>query len=42
MNADFAQYGESNNAWSADDVKGFTKILSMPLRVHGAVNREEI
>ncbi|MDR0544736.1 MAG: argininosuccinate synthase [Odoribacteraceae bacterium] len=42
MNADFAQYGESNNAWSADDVKGFAKILSMPLRVHGAVNREEI
>ncbi|MDR2130504.1 MAG: argininosuccinate synthase [Odoribacteraceae bacterium] len=41
MNATFAQYGESNNAWSADDVKGFTRILSMPLRVHRAVNNEE-
>ncbi|MDR2414517.1 MAG: argininosuccinate synthase [Odoribacteraceae bacterium] len=42
MNADFARYGEENNAWNADDAKGFAKILSMPLRVHGAVNGEEI
>ncbi|MDR1414886.1 MAG: argininosuccinate synthase [Odoribacteraceae bacterium] len=41
MNAGFAQYGESNNAWSADDVKGFTKILSIPLRIHNAVNGED-
>ena len=41
MNASFARYGESNNAWSADDVKGFTKMLSMPLRIHEAVNHEE-
>jgi argininosuccinate synthase len=40
MNATFARYGESNDAWSADDVKGFTKILSMPLRIHKAVNNE--
>ncbi|MDR1273171.1 MAG: argininosuccinate synthase [Odoribacteraceae bacterium] len=41
MNTGFARYGESNMAWSADDVKGFTKILSIPLRVYNAVNGEE-
>jgi len=25
MNAGFGQYGEMNEGWSADDVKGFTK-----------------
>lgn len=38
MDTGFAQYGEMNNAWTADDVKGFTKILSMPLRIYNAVN----
>ena len=38
MNAGFAEYGEMNKAWTADDVKGFTKILSMPLRIYNAVN----
>jgi argininosuccinate synthase len=41
MNTGFARYGETNMAWSADDVKGFTKILSIPLRVYNAVNGEE-
>ena len=41
MNADFAQYGESNNAWTAEDVKGFTHILSIPLRIHNAVQPRE-
>lgn len=41
MNAGFAQYGETNNAWTAEDVKGFTTILSMPLRIFNAVNGEE-
>lgn len=27
MRSDFGVYGEMNNAWSGDDVKGFTKIL---------------
>ena len=27
-----------NKAWTADDVKGFTKILSMPLRIYNVVN----
>lgn len=41
MNAKFAEYGEVNNAWTADDVKGFTKIFSMPLKIYHAVNEEE-
>ena len=41
MNAKFAEYGEMNNAWTADDVKGFTKITSMPLKIYHAVNDEE-
>ena len=41
MNAKFAEYGEMNNAWTADDVKGFTKIASMPLKIYHAVNPDE-
>lgn len=40
MNSGFAEYGEMNNAWTAEDVKGFTKILSMPLRIYNAVNKD--
>lgn len=40
MGAGFAEYGEMNNAWTAEDVKGFTKILSMPLRIYNAVNKD--
>lgn len=40
MNSGFAEYGEMNNAWTADDVKGFTKILSMPLKIYNAVNHD--
>ena len=39
MNSGFAEYGEVNNAWTAEDVKGFTKILSMPLRIYNAVDK---
>lgn len=28
MNSGFGKYGEENNAWSADDAKGFIKIMS--------------
>lgn len=34
MNTDFGEYGEVNTGWTAEDVKGFTKILSTPLRVY--------
>ncbi len=28
MQSDFGQYGEMNNAWTGEDVKGFTRILA--------------
>lgn len=40
MNNHFAAYGEMNNAWTAEDVKGFTKIISMPLSIYNAVNKD--
>ncbi len=41
MNSDFAQYGEKNSAWTAEDVKGFTKLYAMPLKIYHAVNKDE-
>ena len=40
MDATFACYGEENKAWTAEEVKGFTRMLSMPLRVYHAVNEK--
>lgn len=38
MSAKFGSYGEMNNTWSGDDVKGFSKIFgnqtSIYLKVH--------
>lgn len=34
MNSTFATYGEENNAWSANDVKGFAAIASITSRLH--------
>ena len=39
MKSDFGEYGEMNKAWTSDDVKGFTKILSMPLKIYNSVNK---
>lgn len=40
MDAAFACYGEENKAWTAEDVKGFTRMLSIPLQVYHAVNEK--
>lgn len=40
MNSGFAEYGEMNNAWAAEDVKGFTKMIAMPLKIYNAVNHD--
>jgi len=40
MSSKFGEYGETVKAWSADDVKGFTKILANPLKVYYSVNKE--
>jgi argininosuccinate synthase len=38
MQADFGQYGEMNKAWTGDDVKGFTKVLSTQNKIWQQVN----
>jgi argininosuccinate synthase len=40
MNSKFGDYGEMNNAWSGDDVKGFTKILANQTKIYHAVNNK--
>jgi len=39
MNSGFGDYGETVKGWSADDVKGFTKILANHLKVYYSVNK---
>jgi argininosuccinate synthase len=39
MKTDFGEYGEVNKAWSADDVKGFTKILSNQMKIYYNVQK---
>ena len=39
MNSNFGQYGEMNKGWSADDAKGYTKILSNQLKIFYSVNK---
>ncbi|HZH72042.1 MAG TPA: argininosuccinate synthase domain-containing protein [Mariniphaga sp.] len=40
MKSGFGEYGETVKAWTADDVKGFTKILSNPLKIYNRVNKK--
>lgn len=37
MQSKFGSYGEMNNAWSGDDVKGFAKILSNQIMIYNKV-----
>jgi argininosuccinate synthase len=39
MKTDFGEYGEVNRAWSADDVKGFTKILANQMKIYYNVQK---
>jgi len=39
MISGFGQYGETVEAWTADDVKGFTKILANSLKIYNKVNK---
>ena len=41
MNAAFGSYGEENNGWSADDAKGFIKLLSNQNKIYQFVNKEK-
>jgi argininosuccinate synthase len=37
----FGEYGETQKGWTADDAKGFIKVLSTPLRVYYANHEDE-
>jgi argininosuccinate synthase len=39
MKTDFGEYGEMNKAWTADDVKGFTKILGNQMKIYYNVQK---
>ena len=38
MSSKFGQYGEMNNGWSGEDVKGFTKILANQSKIYNSIN----
>ncbi|MDJ1502480.1 argininosuccinate synthase [Xanthocytophaga agilis] len=40
MSAKFGSYGEMNNAWTGDDVRGFSKIMSNQTMIYHKVNEE--
>ena len=40
MASGFADYGEENNAWSAEDAKGFIKIYGMQNKIFYHVNKD--
>ena len=41
MNAAFGSYGEMNKGWTADEAKGFIKILSNPGKIYNHVNEKD-
>ncbi|MBI3501480.1 MAG: argininosuccinate synthase [Bacteroidetes bacterium] len=41
MSSKFGKYGEMNNAWSGEDVKGFSKIISNQTMIYHRVNEKE-
>lgn len=38
MASDFGDYGEVNKAWTGEDIKGFTKIISNSINIYQSVN----
>ncbi len=42
MSAKFGSYGEMNNSWSGEDVKGFTKIFGNQVAMYHHVHPEEL
>ncbi len=39
MKGEFGEYGEVNKAWTAEDARGFIKILGIPLKIYNSVNK---
>ena len=40
MNSKFGDYGEMNKAFTGDDVKGFTTILSNQMKIYFATHEK--
>ena len=40
MSAKFGSYGEMNNAWTGDDVRGFSKVASNQVMIYGKINNQ--
>ncbi|MGV6845769.1 MAG: argininosuccinate synthase, partial [Lutibacter sp.] len=40
MSNKFGDYGENNKAWTADEVKGFIKVLGTANKIYYNVNKE--
>lgn len=41
MSSKFGSYGEMNNAWTGEDVKGFTKIIGNQMKIYYQVNNSQ-
>lgn len=41
MSNQFGSYGEMNNSWSGEDVKGYTKIMSNQMSIYHQINKDE-
>ena len=41
MNASFGSYGEKNIGWTADDARGFIKIISNQNKIYQQINKEK-
>lgn len=42
MRSEFGQYGEMNKGWTAEEAKGFIKILSNQYKIYHSVNKTKI
>ncbi|HEY6161076.1 MAG TPA: argininosuccinate synthase, partial [Bacteroidia bacterium] len=42
MSAKFGSYGEMNNTWTGEDVKGFAKIFGNQVSIYHKVNEEKV
>jgi argininosuccinate synthase len=39
MKSGLGDYGETNTGWTADDARGFTKILANPIKIYHNVQQ---
>ncbi|MCM1483808.1 MAG: argininosuccinate synthase [Muribaculaceae bacterium] len=40
MRSEFGEYGEVGKAWTADDVKGFTRMMATPMKIYYSVGKK--